>query len=153
MSCQLQYLSNIKEKNLWFNYMRWYANVFLRGFYRHLTTGKLKPTTNANKNDFSANEIHIDQIEAGDIVKVRSQEEIKETLNSYNKTRGCGFRIQMYDDCGKEFVVHKKVNYFFDEAKQKICRCNNIYLLKGSCCCGCDRHCFLFWHASWLKKA
>jgi hypothetical protein len=65
----------------------------------------------------------------------------------------------MYEYCGKEYKVIKKVDYFFDETKQKMCKCNGIFLLDGAYCTGktaylalCGRNCFYFWQASWLKK-
>ena len=86
-------------------------------------------------------------------------EEIKGTLDRFRKTRGCTFQDRMYECCGKEFRVCEKVDYFFDEAKQKFCKCKNIFLLEGSYCNGktaylrpCERNCFYFWNINWIEK-
>jgi hypothetical protein len=97
---------------------------------------------------------------AGDIVCVRSMDEIKSILNEKDASDGCVFTPEMYRHCGQQFKVHKRVNYFYDEVKAKICKCKNLYLLEGAFCSGerrafpdnCDRNCFLFWHSSWLVK-
>ena len=99
-------------------------------------------------------------IKEGNIVKVRPKEEIQKELDDAGKYGGCWFIDEQYEYCDKKFKVAKKVDYFFDEAKQKMVKCKNIYFLDGVLCSGrqrlysvsCDRYCFLFWHAAWLEK-
>ncbi len=100
-----------------------------------------------------------DSIQSGDIVRVRSRREIQSTLNKQRKTKGCTFQTGMYQNCGKEYRVFKKVESFFDETKQKMCKCNSVFLLEGSYCDGktaylhpCGRNCFYFWQSAWLEK-
>ena len=97
----------------------------------------------------------------GDIVTVRSEEEIRSLLDHWNGHKGCIFTPEMFERCGKSYRVLTNVEYFYDEVKQKMCKCKDIYLLEGAVCSGrrrafslpCDRNCFQFWHASWLVKS
>jgi hypothetical protein len=153
--CQLQYIDEIGEKNTWLNEKIQYSIRKLR-WYRRRITESLRPVKKAG----NVAQLSQPQIQPGDTVRVRSAEEIKSTLNRSRKTKGCTFQVGMYPYCGKEYKVYKKVDYFFDEVKQKMCKCNNIFLLDGCYCNGesaylapCARHCFFFWQASWLEKA
>ena len=101
----------------------------------------------------------IPEFQPGDLVRVKQVSEIKQTLDNLQKTSGCTFQKGMYAHCGGEFRIYRKVDRFFDEAKQKMCRCHNIYLLEGSFCNGktayirrCHRHCHFFWHSEWLES-
>jgi len=98
-------------------------------------------------------------INVGDTVKVRSREEIWSLLDDHNRYKGCLFIDEMYQHCSNTYKVLKKVCYFFDEAKQKVCKCEEMVILEGVLCSGwqrlysvsCDRNCFFFWHAEWLQ--
>ena len=152
--CQLQIIEEIGYRNSWLNdkqqwsirKLRWYKKMVLRFLHDVLNVRKTP-------------DLHKDQIQAGDLVRVRNKADIKRTLDGVRKTKGCTFAPLMYKECGKEHRVYKKVNYFFDEYKQKMVKCNGILLLEGSYCNGktayletCDRTCFYFWQASWLEK-
>lgn len=101
-----------------------------------------------------------DAIQAGDRVRVRSREEIHRILDLRGATRGCGFTPEMYARCGQIYKVYKQVEYFYDEVKERECKCRDIFLLEGALCSGrrkvfskpCDRMCFQFWHKDWLEK-
>ena len=96
----------------------------------------------------------------GELVKVRSKDEIKFTLDEWGETKRCTYLRIMYEYCDKTFRVHKNINYFYDETKIKLVKSKNIVILEDVYCNGkrrvfkkpCDRNCFLFWHTSWIKK-
>jgi hypothetical protein len=152
--CQLQYLEELGEKNTWLNRNIQY---FIRKyrFYKRKTLQAIHPLNSSEVL------LKLDQgsLKPGDMVRVRSKSEIRQTLNRLRKTKGCTFQPGMWEHCLKEYKVYKKVDYFFDESKQKMCKCKDLYLLEGSCCNGvtaylrpCDRNCFYFWHISWLEN-
>lgn len=95
----------------------------------------------------------------GQIVRIKSKKEIKKILDEYDSTGGCVFAPEMFQYCEKSLTVYKIVNQFYDEVKEKFCKCKNIVLLDGALCSGqrkmlpadCDRNCFFFWHISWLE--
>jgi hypothetical protein len=100
------------------------------------------------------------EIGPGDRVRVRSREEIFAALDVERKYRGCKFMRGMYEHCGKTYRVLKNVDFFFDEARQKMVKTKNLVILEGATCIGqqrlyvnrCDRNCFFFWHTEWLDK-
>lgn len=152
--CQLQYIDEIGQKNSWFNDKLQYSIRKLRWYKKTISRNRHRPH-NAGTIPY----LSPDEIQPGDLVRIRSKAEIEQTLDGLRKTRGCTFQTAMYNHCGKQYRVFKKVNYFFDEAKQKTCKCNGIFLLEGTYCNGktaylrpCARNCFYFWQVSWLEK-
>jgi len=99
-------------------------------------------------------------LRAGDTVKVRSKEEILQTLDDKNKLEGCTFMEEMWRYCGTQQRVLKRVNYFYDEAVFQMRKARNTVLLEGLHCSGelsgfkhkCDRCCLFFWREEWLDK-
>lgn len=97
------------------------------------------------------------EIEKGDLVQVRSLQDIEPTLDYRGFTKGCKFMGQMAQFCDQRFQVAGKVEKFFDEARCRTLRCKNLVVLNGVHCNGesvggCDRKCFLFWRTEWLRK-
>jgi hypothetical protein len=97
-------------------------------------------------------------LKCGDLVRVRSKEEIQNTLNKWNKLRGCSFMEEMWPYCGTQQRVFKRVEKFLDERDYLMKRCKSVILLEGVFCDGtkdfgpCDRSCFYFWSDEWLEK-
>jgi hypothetical protein len=97
----------------------------------------------------------------GEVLQVRSVEEIQATLDATGRCDGLIFMEEMKGFCGRQFVVKKKVKMFFDERSHRMLRMKrNRYLLEGAICHGthayamegCDRCCFFFWTDRWLRK-
>ena len=97
-------------------------------------------------------------LKAGDLVRVRSREEIQATLNNWNQLKGCAFMDEMWSYCGTTQRVFKRVERFLDERDYLVKRCKGIVLLEGLICEGtkaygpCDRSCFYFWREEWLER-
>jgi hypothetical protein len=97
------------------------------------------------------------ELQKGDLVRVRSLEDVERTLDYRGFTKGCKFMGQMAQYCDQEFQVAGKVEKFFDEARCRTLKCKNLVVLdrvhcNGESVGGCDRKCFLFWRAEWLEK-
>jgi hypothetical protein len=98
------------------------------------------------------------QLKAGDFVRVRSLEEIRITLNSYNEYKGCAFLVDMQQYCGTVQRVLKPLERFLDERDYQVKKAKGIVLLENNYCQGtpvfgrCDRSCLLFWREEWLEK-
>jgi len=94
----------------------------------------------------------------GDLVRVRSRQEIQATLNRWNQLKGCAFMEEMWPYCGTIQRVLRRVERFLDERDYLVKRCKGIVLLAGVICEGtkdfgpCDRCCFYFWREEWLEK-
>ncbi len=97
------------------------------------------------------------RFQSGDLVRIRPIEEIKETLNTWDELKGCGFMDEMEPYCGTVQRVMKPVTRFVDERDYQVKKTRGIYLLEGLICQGtklygrCDRSCFFFWREEWLE--
>lgn len=98
------------------------------------------------------------RLNAGDLVRVRSLEEIQATLDRWRSLKGCGFLEEMASYCGTTQRVLKRVERFIDERDYRQKKASGIVLLEGVLCSGtsttgrCDRSCFFFWREEWLEK-
>jgi hypothetical protein len=98
-------------------------------------------------------------IKAGDMVRVRSVEEIKSTLDRNGKYEdGLLFIDEMTKYCGNSYRVLKRVNKIFDSKVWRMKKSHDIVILEGVFCHGygayqeCDRTCPFFWKDAWLEK-
>jgi hypothetical protein len=95
-------------------------------------------------------------LQPGELVEVRSEEDIRRTLDSSSRTRGLGFMAGMARHCGKRYRVYKQVRTIILESSGEVRRLKNTVLLEGVICDGehfvCDRSCFYFWKEAWLQR-
>lgn len=96
-------------------------------------------------------------LQPGDLVQIKSAEEIQATLDAAGKHRGMAFvPTEMLVHCGKQYRVKKRVETIFLEESKQNRKLKNTVLLDDVQCQGigldCDRSCYLFWREAWLKK-
>lgn len=97
-------------------------------------------------------------LRSGDVVRVRSRDEIAATLNAWHELKGCSFMPAMWEYCGSVQVVLKPVERFVDERDYRVKHASGLVILEGLLCSGspdygrCDRACFYFWREEWLEK-
>lgn len=103
--------------------------------------------------------VPVEHLKTGDRVRVKSEEEIRSTLNHLGQTRGCAFIADiMTPYCGSVQRVFKPMERFVDERDLRVKKCKGLVLLEGVMCEGttvfgrCDRSCFMFWREEWLEK-
>jgi hypothetical protein len=102
--------------------------------------------------------VSVDHLKTGDLVRVRSREEIEAMLDRWKELRGCAFLEEMWQYCGSTQWVFQPVERFLDERDYKVKKSKGIVLLEGIICRGtpvfgrCDRCCHLFWREEWLEK-
>ena len=96
-------------------------------------------------------------LRVGDLVEVRSEQEILATLDAQAAVDGLPFMPEMLEFCGKRFRVDKRADKtcntitvmesrrLFDTVHLENLRCD------GSAHGGCQAQCLLFWKESWLK--
>jgi hypothetical protein len=95
---------------------------------------------------------------AGEVVEVRSQEEILATLDAHGSLDAMPFMPEMLQFCGKRLRVHKVAHKTCDNIKPwNMRRVKNAVHLTGVRCDGrahgnCDAGCLIFWHTAWLRK-
>lgn len=95
---------------------------------------------------------------AGEIVEVRSQEEIFATLDQNGKLDAMPFMPEMLQYCGKRYRVFKRADKTCDNIKSwSMRRVRDAVHLTGVRCDGqahgkCDAGCLIFWNEAWLKR-
>lgn len=98
-------------------------------------------------------------LQPGELVHVRSLDEIRATLDVWGGLRGCGFLPEMAQYCGTTQRVLKPVRRAVDERDYRVKKFRGLVLLEGVICQGtadfgrCDRACFYFWREEWLERA
>jgi len=97
----------------------------------------------------------------GELISIRTREEIRVRLDILNKRDHCLMTEQMWGYCGQHFRVMKVVNHLFDERKNKLYKSHSpLYILENLICHGivdmfphkCDRSCYFLWHEDWLDN-
>lgn len=94
----------------------------------------------------------------GDVVRIRSEQEIQATLDCWGALKGCAFMPEMVPYCDTTQRVLKPVEIFLDERDYRLRKAQGIVLLENLMCQGtkvygrCDRSCFYFWRQEWLEK-
>lgn len=94
----------------------------------------------------------------GDLVEVRSEQEILATLDEQGAIDGTLFMPEMLEYCGKRFRVEKRADKTCNTIT--VMESRRIYdtvHLDGLRCTGqshggCQAQCFLFWKEAWLKR-
>jgi len=123
----------------------------------------LSKTFNSKSRLQSADDVEkivtLTNLKPGDIVQIKSRNEIKNTLNRWNQLKGCTFMEEMWQYCGTQQQVFNRVERFLDERDYLMKKTRGIVILKEVTCKGtkdfgkCDRSCFYFWREEWLEKA
>lgn len=126
---------------------RYLLNLFSK-FYRKISNTSFNEAVDSK----------VGNLNQGDLVRIRSEEEIRSTLNNWNQLKGCSFMEEMRPYCGTKQHVFKRVEKFLDERDYLLKRCTGIVLLEGVICEGtkdfgaCNRSCYYFWREEWLDK-
>jgi hypothetical protein len=134
-----------------------YLRYLLRGIYRK-TLGRLFARKPA-KEDPEYNMVSSDRLglQRGDLVEVRSAEEIHETLDSKGRSQGLYFMPGMWGYCGRRFRVVRPVYRMMSERTGEMRPLRQTVILEGLTCNGkahggCQRGCFIFWKEAWLRR-
>jgi len=93
----------------------------------------------------------------GEIVEVKSLQEILETLDSEGRNRGLQFMPEMLKYCGGRYRVFKRVERMIFEATGEMIPLKDTVILENVYCDGkahngCQRNCFFLWKEIWLKR-
>jgi hypothetical protein len=100
----------------------------------------------------------VNTLRVGDIVEVRSGEEIVRTLDADGKLDGLPFMPEMLEFCGQRFRIRARAHKACDTIDwQQYRRMENAVHLEelrcdGSAHGGCQAGCLLFWREAWLRR-
>jgi hypothetical protein len=98
---------------------------------------------------------------AGELVRIRSEAEIMQTLNSGQRNRGLWFDVEMLPHCGSEKQVLHRVERIVDEKTGKLIHFRQpCVILDGVTCNGnfsthrmfCPRAIYPYWREIWLER-
>lgn len=98
-------------------------------------------------------------LQPGELVEVRSKEEILATLDKTQKNRGLWFDSEMLPYCGGIYRVLRRVHNIVDERTGEMVTMKNpCIVLEGVVCKAdfhrlCPRAIYPYWRESWLKRA
>jgi hypothetical protein len=97
-------------------------------------------------------------LQPGDVVRVRSREEIVATLDTNNKNRGMSFDVEMLKYCGREATVLRRVERIIDEGTGRMLHFSNPCIVLDDVVCTADFHrvcpraIYPYWREIWLEK-
>lgn len=100
-------------------------------------------------------------LQPGELVRVKSYEEILATLDDKLSNRGLAFDAELVPFCGHTYHVRRQVEQFVDERTGKVRRLKTpAVILDGVVCksrfCGqrmfCPREIHLWWREIWLER-
>ena len=96
-------------------------------------------------------------LQPGELVEIKTPEEILATLDPRGAQRGLYFVPEMWRYCGRRLRVYKRLETIFLEESKQLRRLKHTVLLEGAVCegagLGCDKSCLLYWREAWLKRA
>src|SRR5579872_4434574 len=97
-------------------------------------------------------------LRAGDVVEVRSQDEILATLDENGTLDAMPFMPEMLEFCGKRLRVYKRADKTCDFVEGwSLRRITDTVHLEDNRCSGaahggCQAACLIFWKEAWLKR-
>ncbi|SCL34183.1 hypothetical protein GA0070624_4924 [Micromonospora rhizosphaerae] len=97
-------------------------------------------------------------LQPGDLVRIRSREEIEPTLNADLLNRGMGFDSEMARFCGRTGRVARRVDHIIDETTGRMLRMKNPCIVLENVICegahngNCPRAITPYWREIWLEK-
>jgi len=113
------------------------------------------PFLNGRSTTSSANGLNL---QPGEMVEVKTKEEILETLDERDRTRGLRFDREMLRYCGRRGRVLRRVDHIINEKTGKMLAINSdCIIIDGFVCTGdlhrfCPRSIFPYWRESWLNR-
>jgi hypothetical protein len=100
-------------------------------------------------------------LQPGELVQVKSKDEIVGTLDVNNRNRGLSFDGEMVPYCGGTYTVLSRVDRIVDERTGRMLRFpNSCIILDGVICKGClsrnrlfcPRSTYSYWRETWLER-
>ena len=154
-----QYWRELRNGN--FGLLR-FIHLVLRGFVievgRRINLIKPLPLHGPGNQSSPAEPLNI---QPGDLVKVRSPNEIEATLDERGFNRGLSFDREMLPYCGRTFRVKDRVDRIIDDKTGRLLKIpKDSLILEGAVCSGertagcwfCPRQIYPFWREAWLER-
>ena len=97
-------------------------------------------------------------LQPGELVRIKSKDEIMKTLNKDRLNRGMGFEEEMSRYCGRQARVLRRVDRCIDERTGRLLDMKNPCIVLEDMVCGgaynvnCPRSIYPFWREIWLER-
>jgi hypothetical protein len=97
-------------------------------------------------------------LQPGDLVRIKSKDQIAETLDRTNHNRGLSFDSEMVKYCGRIATVRARVQRILDEQTGRMIHIkSDCIILEGVTCTAdyhrlCPRGIYPYWREIWLEK-
>lgn len=96
-------------------------------------------------------------LQPGDLVEVKSKEEIMATLGPNNRNRGLWFDGEMLPYVGRRGRVHGRLDHIVDEVSGRMLKLRDCVVIEEINCMGCyHRFCprsdYIYWREAWLRR-
>src|SRR5262249_42264008 len=100
-------------------------------------------------------------LQPGELVRVKSHEEILRTLNTSSKNRGLYWDAEMVPYCGGTYRVLRRVSKIIDEKTGKMREMKTPCIILDSVVCQsrysdcrlfCPRSIYSYWRENWLER-
>jgi hypothetical protein len=101
-------------------------------------------------------------LQPGELVRIKSQEEILRTVDTSNKNRGMYWDAELVPYCGKTFRVRSRVTRLIGERTRKMQVMKNPCIILDSVVCQarysscrmfCPKEMYPYWREAWLERA
>ncbi len=119
------------------------------------TAGGSNPTRSGAAGTFGSDGGECLNLRPGELVEVKSEQEVRATLDEHGRHRGLLWMPGMARFCGKTYRVHKRVETIMLESTGELRKIRHTVLLAEVMCenlYGCDRSCFHYWREAWLRR-
>jgi hypothetical protein len=161
-----QYVRDVHSGNFG---LLWTVRAFLVALYnsvQRITARRLPPRLRINggrqwgnlRGQAARTPTAYTDLRPGDLVRIRSRQEIEPTLDADLRNRGMGFDAEMARFCGSTARVARRVDQIIDERTGRMLRMRNpCIVLDGVVCEGaynanCPRAITPYWREVWLEK-
>lgn len=97
-------------------------------------------------------------LQPGEMVEVKSKDEIMATLDAKQRNRGLSFDVEMLRYCGRKARVLRRVERIIDEKSGRMLHLNSdCIMLEDVVCVGtmhklCPRSIYSYWREVWLRR-
>jgi hypothetical protein len=129
------------------------------GFFNEVQTRRQGPRYPFIEGTASRTPVELLNLQPGELVEVRSKEEIIATLDKTQRNRGLWFDAEMLPYCGGIYRVLRRVHRIVDEKTGKLVNMKYpCIVLEGVVCKSdfhrlCPRAIYPYWRENWLKRA
>ncbi len=154
-----QYIGELWSRNI---RITRFVTVFLRAFWWRVSRRLLKREPEmpkvAGPDRVDGDKLHL---KVGELVEVRSLEEIARTLDAKSCHRGLTFTQELTPRCGKQFRVRARVERLIDKDTGRMIELkNDCIALDGAVCSGdrtpgcwfCPSEHYTLWREAWLRR-